>query len=295
MVLDCLDVITKIYGIDMKVSVMSDLHLDFADLTLPGGDVLILSGDLCEAKSIKQAEYNPVTVMLEHEREDRRPDRFYRFLLEECSAKYRETIMVMGNHEHYGFKYHKTYDHIKSQLPDNIHLLENETYELDGVTFLGATLWTDMNKGDEITLWQMKSMMNDYRQITANTNGNYFRLQPERTMTDHYKTMEYFKTVMANRRAEGNSGPVVVVTHHAPSKMSTKPRYQNDTIMNGAYSSDLSEFILDHPEIKVWTHGHTHDNFDYMIGSTRIICNPRGYKGYEQQAEDFDPTLGFEI
>ena len=138
-------------------------------------------------------------------------------------------------------------------------------------------------------------MMNDYRQITANTNGNYFRLQPERTMTDHYKTMEYFKTVMANRRAEGNGGPVVVVTHHAPSKMSTKPRYQNDTIMNGAYSSDLSEFILDHPEIKVWTHGHTHDNFDYMIGSTRIICNPRGYKGYEQQAEDFDPTLGFEI
>ena len=65
--------------------------------------------------------------------------------------------------------------------------------------------------------------------------------------------------------------------------------------MNGAYSSDLSEFILDNPEIKVWTHGHTHDNFDYMIGSTRIICNPRGYKGYEEQAEHFDPTIGFDI
>ena len=167
---------------------MSDLHLDFSDLTLPGGDVLILSGDLCEAKSIKKASYNPDTVMLEHEREDRRPDRFYRFLLEECSAKYRETIMVMGNHEHYGFKYHKTYGHIKDQLPDNIHLLENETYELDGVTFLGATLWTDMNKGDEITLWQMKSMMNDYRQITAlyEDRGLYYRLQPERTMADHH-------------------------------------------------------------------------------------------------------------
>ena len=65
--------------------------------------------------------------------------------------------------------------------------------------------------------------------------------------------------------------------------------------MNGAYSSDLSEFILDHPEIKVWTHGHTHDNFDYIVGECRIICNPRGYKGYEQQAENFDPTIGFEI
>jgi hypothetical protein len=138
-------------------------------------------------------------------------------------------------------------------------------------------------------------MMNDYRQITALTNGNYYRLQPERTMADHHATVEYFKTTMANRRAQGCTGPVVVVTHHAPSKMSTKPCYQNDTIMNGAYSSDLSDFILDHPEIKVWTHGHTHDNFDYMIGGCRIICNPRGYKGYEPQAEDFDATLGFEI
>jgi predicted phosphodiesterase len=276
----------------MRVSVMSDLHLDFADLTLPGGDVLILSGDLCEAKSIRNTEYNPNLVMLEHERADRRPDRFYRFLEEECSRKYRETIMVMGNHEHYGFKYHKTYDHIRSQLPANIHLLENESYELDGVTFLGATLWTDMNKGDEITLWQMKSVMNDYRQITAKTNGAYFRLQPERTMADHYATMEYFRKFLAERTG---TGPVVVVTHHSPSKLSTHPRYADEKIMNGAYSSDLSEFILDHPEIKIWTHGHTHHNFDYQIGECRIICNPRGYKGYEQQAEDFDPTIGFDI
>jgi Icc-related predicted phosphoesterase len=279
----------------MRVSVISDLHLDFADLTLPGGDVLIISGDLCEAKSIQKAEYNPNMVLLEFERADRRPDRFYRFLEEECSRKYRETIMVMGNHEHYGFKYHKTYDHIKHQLPSNVHLLENETYELDGVTFLGATLWTDMNRGDEITLWQMKSMMNDYRQITAKTNGNYFRLQPERTVADHHATMDYFKKTLTEHRDTGRTNPVVVVTHHAPTKLSVKPRYQNDTIMNGAYSSDLSEFILDHPEIKFWTHGHTHDNFDYMIGECRIICNPRGYKGYEQQAEVFDPTIGFDI
>jgi hypothetical protein len=65
--------------------------------------------------------------------------------------------------------------------------------------------------------------------------------------------------------------------------------------MNGAYSSDLSDLILDHPQIKFWTHGHTHDQFDYMIGSTRVVCNPRGYKGYEESAEYFDPTFGFEI
>jgi hypothetical protein len=76
----------------------------------------------------------------------------------------------------------------------------------------------------------------------------------------------------------------VVVGHHAPSKLSTKPRYQHDVLVNGAYSSSLDDFILDHPQIKLWTHGHTHDVFDYQIGSTRVICNPRGYDGHEEQA-----------
>lgn len=282
----------------MKVNVISDLHIDFADLTLPGGDVLILSGDIFEAKSFKKENYNPEMVLLEHEREDKRPDRFYRFILEECSAKYREVVMVMGNHEHYRFQFHKTYEHIKSQLPDNVHLLEKESLVLDGVLFLGATLWTDMNKQDSLTLYHMQGAMNDYRQITMlnESTGVYHRLQPEKTVQEHLKTLEYFTTVLAENRArEGGALPVVVVTHHSPSKLSTHPKYKHETMMNGAYSSDLSEFILDHPEIKVWTHGHTHEPFDYQVGETRILCNPRGYKYYEQRAEDFDPTIGFDI
>ena len=282
----------------MRVNVISDLHIDFADLTLPGGDVLILSGDIFEARSFKKEIYNPEMVLLEHEREDKRPDRYYRFILEECSAKYREVVMVMGNHEHYGFKFHKTYDQIKSQLPDNVHLLEKESLVLDGVLFLGATLWTDMNKQDPTTLYSMQGAMNDYRAITMLNEERhiYHRLQPEYTVQEHLKTLEYFKNVLAeNRTREGGALPVVVVTHHSPSKLSTHPKYRDEIIMNGAYSSDLSEFILDHPEIKVWTHGHVHDPFDYLLGETRILCNPRGYKYYEQRAEDFDPTIGFEI
>ena len=57
--------------------------------------------------------------------------------------------------------------------------------------------------------------------------------------------------------------------------------------MNGAYSSNLDEFIMDRPQIKLWTHGHTHEDFDYMIGSTRIVCNPRGYINYESRADKF--------
>ena len=279
----------------MKINVISDLHLEFADLTLPGGDILILSGDVCEAKRLKKNTYNPEYTFLPNEDVEKRPDRYNRFFIEEC-AKYRHVIYVMGNHEHYGSVYNNTYETIKTHLPENVHLLEQESIEIDGVLFIGASLWTDMNKEDSLTMYHMRSMMNDYRHIRLfdEIKSVYHRFNPENTVQLHKDSLNYIKlTLQANRDTE--QLPVVMVTHHSPSKQSIHPRYQHDVIMNAAYSSELSEFILDHPEIQVWTHGHTHDPFDYMIGSTRIICNPRGYKNYEQRAENFDPTFGFEV
>jgi predicted phosphodiesterase len=270
----------------MKINVISDLHLDFEDLTLPGGDVLIISGDACEARHLKKSLYQPNGVtMLPHEKGRSRPDRYYRFFEEECK-KYRETIYVMGNHEHYGFQYHKTYEHLQLNLPDHVTLLENQTHDIDDVTFVGATLWTDMNNMDPLTMYHMTSMMNDYRSITMfnEVKNVYHRLQPERTVEDFHKSRDYIRHVIENNPQR----KYVIVTHHAPTKLSTHPRYQNETIMNGAYSSNLIDFILEHPQIRLWTHGHTHDPFDYMIGTTRVVCNPRGYAGYESRADQFD-------
>jgi predicted phosphodiesterase len=276
----------------MKINVISDLHLEFSDLTLPGGDVLILSGDVMEARKLKRDQYDPMNVLLPHEDTLKRPDRYYRFFAEEC-AKYHKVIYVMGNHEHYGFQFQKTWAHINEQLPDNVHLLERETLDIEDVTFVGCSLWTDMNREDDLTMYHMRSMMNDYKQITMYNEAKnvYHRLTPERTVEEFYRSRDYIRTVVEGRHDQ----KFVVVTHHSPTKMSTHPRYTHDTLMNGAYSSDLSEFILDNPQIRVWTHGHTHDPFDYMVGSTRIICNPRGYAGYEERAEHFDPTYGFEV
>jgi predicted phosphodiesterase len=276
----------------MRVAVISDLHLEFEDLTLPGGDVLILSGDVMEARKLKKEMYNPEMVLLAHEDPKKRPDRWYRFMEEECS-KYREVVYVMGNHEHYGFQYQKSYAHIASQLPNNVTLLENQTHQIDDVVFVGATLWTDMNKADPLTMFHMRGQMNDYKQVTMfNESKNvYHRLTPEKTVEDHYRSRQFIQETVEGKYDQ----KFVVVTHHAPSKASIKPWYANDTLMNGAYSSDLSEFIMDNPQIKVWTHGHTHDLFDYMIRSTRVICNPRGYAGYEERAEQFDPNYGFDI
>lgn len=279
----------------MHVDVISDLHLEFGDMTLPGGDVLIISGDAFEARDFREKDYDPEMVTLPFERSNKRPDRCYRFLLEECSQKYRHVIWVMGNHEHYNFTFNKTYDHIKSQLPTNVYLLEKESIEIEGVLFLGATLWTDMNDGDDLTMYHLKGCMNDFRIIKYhNEQNDYYRFQPEIAYRHHKDTLAFFRIALENNRARPKPLPVVVVTHHAPSKLSIKPRYADDHLMNGGYSSDLSEFMLDHPEIRVWTHGHTHDEFKYQIGETTVLCNPRGYMGYEERANTYQPK-GFDI
>jgi hypothetical protein len=161
-----------------------------------------------------------------------------------------------------------------------------------------------MNKEDPQTLYGIKGYMNDYRIIkdsrtNVDTTIIHFdddgepmempvtkpsKWSPEASVVEHKLMLDTIKATV-----ESNvTNKYVVIGHHAPSKLSTKPKYQKDVMVNGAYSSDLSEFILDHPQIKVWTHGHTHDVFDYMIGGTRIICNPRGYDAYEDRADKFE-------
>ena len=139
----------------------------------------------------------------------------------------------------------------------------------------------------------LKHGMNDYRVVQNyyEDKNLYFKLIPEFTYADHLKARRF----IAETARQFADRDVVVVTHHSPSKQSIKPRYEGDFHMNGGYSSNLEEFITEHPNIKVWTHGHTHDEFDYMVGQCRVICNPRGYVGYEERASLFDPTVGFDI
>jgi len=272
----------------MNVQLISDCHIDVSDLTLPGGDVLIIAGDLCEAKNIRRDQYRPGgVVMMPGERSDRRPDRFYRFLQEECSAKYRQTIYVAGNHEFYGNFWHRTHDQIRANLPDRVTFLENETLDIDGVVFVGATLWTDMNGVDPVTLMHCREVMNDYRSIKRRLPGSdrAMPLRPENTVHAHDASVKFITETVES----DPSRTYVLVTHHAPTKLSIKPCYADDHLTNGAYSTDLSALFLDHPQIRVAVHGHTHDRFKYQMGDAWVLCNPRGYVGYETIAYDFRP------
>ena len=286
----------------MKFALGSDIHLEFGEIELKnteGADVLVLSGDICVAKDLAFTD-------------SIKSEKWMKFF-EQVSAEFPHVIYIMGNHEHYHGDFAKSYGQLKTALAElpNIHVMEKESINFGDVTFVAGTLWTDMNKEDPNTLFGIKSYMNDYRIIENSDAMVHFKapvygtkedgstdyhnvvsqefhtrpgkFTPELSVIEH-KSMLQFIRDMIDHRPEHK---FVVVGHHAPSKQSTKPKYQDDVMVNGAYSSELSEFILDRPQIKVWTHGHTHDPFDYMIGSTRIVCNPRGYIKYEDCADNF--------
>ena len=273
----------------MKLALASDLHLEFGDITLTndeGADVLLLSGDIMVAQDLHDHSEESVRTAVMIESLIRRQSTAMRFrdFLKRCSKEFPHTVYIAGNHEFYHGKFHGSLEDLRKECDKfpNVYFLEDQSKKIDDITFIGCTLWTDMNKGDPLTLHAVTDMMNDYR-IIRNDDKGYTKLRPAHTAWRHARSMEYIRTVIEGKFDE----KFVVVGHHAPSPMSTHEKYKNDRLMNGAYSSDLSEFILDHPQIKIWTHGHTHHNFDYMIGDTRIVCNPRGYVGYEIQEGEY--------
>jgi predicted phosphodiesterase len=279
----------------MKIAIASDIHLEFGDLDIVNdsrADVLILSGDICVAADLDQRDQRQTETGFARYRSER----FHEFF-ERCATNFPHVIYIMGNHEYYHSNFATALDEIRRKLAhlSNLYILEREVKVIDGVTFVGGTLWTDMNNQDPLTLYHMRTMMNDFRVITNTTTPVHFKtpegefktrvgkFTPEDTVAEHVKMKQYIQTVV-----QGNHDTrYVVVGHHAPSRLSTHAKYANDTIMNGAYSSELDEFIEDHPQIKLWTHGHTHHPFDYMIGQTRVVCNPRGYIGHEPEADSW--------
>ena len=305
----------------MKIALASDIHLEFGDIILKNTDnaeVLILGGDICVVQDII------ATNSFSQARSERIADFFKR-----CSFQFPHVVYVMGNHEHYDGDFAKSANIIQSMLDSNmlsnVYLLDKQIKKIGDVTFIGGTLWTDMNNQNDMTMDHVKRRMNDF-QCVKNSNvmvtrtvpiyelnpnytedgkngGKYAQneagfnirigdkkkqepswFSPQDALDDHKKMVEYIQTIIEGK----NDEKFVVVGHHAPSRLSTHPRYKYDTLMNGAYSSSLDEYILDHPQIKLWTHGHTHEDFDYMIGTTRIACNPRGYDGYEKRADSWD-------
>jgi len=274
----------------MRVALASDVHLEFGDLILKNednADVLLLAGDICVAKELQYSD-------------SKYYQRFHDFF-SRCAFQFKDVIYIAGNHEHYNGDYADTYDIMKYQLAKhkNIRVLDKDFYTIGDTTFFGGTLWTDMNGEDKPTMSYVQDRMNDfrciinsnkmvqYKDMDNNRMSRPSKFSPADAVVDHKAFLKSLDDLIVMDRTLVNDHKYVVVGHHCPSKISTKPQYEKDVLMNGGYSSVLDGFIMDHPEIKLWVHGHTHHNFDYNISGTRILCNPRGYVNYEYQSDEW--------
>lgn len=257
----------------MKIHILDDVHLEFGkwgraiNIADVDADVTILAGD--------------IGVGLAG--------------LEWALGFTRPVIYVMGNHEFYGQRamdvlWRKAREKVAGT---HVHLLENQSAVIDGVRFLGATLWTDFALfGADQQAMVMKEVgrdMNDYAQILVSGHRGGMRwdpvagqlsrrsgaLMPKHVLELHRGSRAYIEQMLSD-----NPGPTVqktvVVTHHAPSALSLPARAPD--LLDAAYASNLDELVA---KADLWIHGHTHHPVDYRIGEARVVSNPRGYVGYD--------------
>ena len=263
----------------MKFIVISDLHGDIGfmrDLPEQKDTILLVPGDIHEVRRKKQ----------------------YFDMLQLMSNKFKEVLMVPGNHEYYHTnitKAHRILKEFDNEI-ENFHFLQNDYRIFGDVIILGGTLWTDYDNGNPLTKLQAKLGMNDYRYIRHGTPTEYWhhRITPEEIEFFHYETKSFLQKSIDKQREVCDNFKTVVMTHHAPSFNSVDPVYK-DNNLNGCYCSSMDYFV-DSLGAQVWVHGHVHCSHDYMLGDTRVICNPLGYAlGTKHENPHFNSTLEFEV
>jgi Icc-related predicted phosphoesterase len=248
----------------MRLHILCDLHLEFGQARIPTteADVVVLAGDINLG------------------REGRRWAR-YQF-------PGQPVIYVLGNHEFYRHSLPELTGTLKRETSgSHIHLLENDAVEINGYTFLGCTLWTDfrLSSDPEQAMQTAEDIMSDYSIIEFGPERRVLRARD--TTRLHGESVIWLRTALA----KCDRARTVVVTHHAPSPRSEAP-YHAGGSLNAAFASDLDS-LIEQSGVPLWIHGHTHYNVDYVLGSTRVLTNQRGYP--DQLCAGFDPSLVVEV
>ena len=254
----------------MKLLILSDLHLGFQGMERPrvDADVVVLAGDIARPQEA-------VAWALGFER---------------------PVLYVPGNHEFYGSSIEETRQALQRLCAGTqVQLLDDRAVVIQGVRFLGSTLWTDFKlfgEGERRTeaIAQAQRFLRDFSRIRTAAAPAGAVLKPQDTADLFARHSAW----LAQQLAQAHDGPTVVITHHAPSPGSIHPRFA-DSMLNACFVSP-AEHLLDARRVALWIHGHTHDSFDYRVNGTRVVCNPRGYAkdGVNENAA-FNPLLTIEV
>ncbi len=239
----------------MKIGYVSDLHCEMCSeiIPVPEVDVLVFAGDIHV-----------------------RPKLLKDYLLRLRSKTDAKFIYVMGNHEYYGHTFPDIQQNYKNQVakvPDAV-LLERQSCMIDGVKFLGTTLWSDLS--DPMHALNVEQGLNDF--IKIRVYGEPGKKRPKFirfSATDYHAEFEACRDWLEQELKRPFDGPTVVVTHHSPSSITCSPHYRHSRIRFG-FHSDLTDLIIDHGP-KLWIYGHDHVTGKHELGQTRLVSNQPGY------------------
>ncbi|HTT11296.1 MAG TPA: metallophosphoesterase [Burkholderiaceae bacterium] len=231
----------------MKLQILSDLHLGVAGMEPEhtDADVVVLAGDITRPAGA----------------------------CEWAQRLEKPVIYVAGNHEFYGGELHGTLADLRTRCAgSNVHFLERDALTIDGVRFLGTTLWSDFLLYGEGSLRgraiaEALRLVADFKRISL--GARLF------TPDDCARLYEEASRWLDRTLDQPFAGPTVVVTHFAPSPKSIHARFEG-SLLNPCFVSQ-AERLMGSERVKLWIHGHTHDSFDYTVRGTRVVCNPRGY------------------
>ena len=290
----------------MRLQLLSDLHLerhpDFVPQAAAGADVLVLAGDIgsYQAGSLLQDDDFGLA----------------RFSPLRSGSPWRHVLYLPGNHEYDGLDF----DTAHARLRDicgrlGLTWLERETVALDGVRFVGTTLWSDFDAlamAPQASVSGTTDEANDSR-LTRQLRQREKAFRAADFYLRKYSALRDGQPMLAaslrehalvcqqwlrDALAAPFDGATVVVTHFAPSLRSADPRY-GITPGTAGFCNALDELL---PFAQLWLHGHLHSPSDYVAQGVeasrpwrcRVVANPLGYAAKGEQA-GFDPWLGIDV
>lgn len=256
-------------GSRLRLQILSDLHLELGGGTPDdvarrrglgppdvGADAIVLAGDI--AGGVDGVRWAAATW----------PDR--------------PVLYVPGNHEFYDREVGSTLDDCRAAARGTtVHVLDHDAVTIDGVRFLGATLWTDFALfGDPARAEAAAARcMMDFHVIRGPAGGP---LRPHETRVWHHEARAWLEHALADAAT-----PTVVITHHAPHPRSDRV----GDLASAAFVSDLAG-VIERYRPRLWIHGHTHACEDYGVGGTRVVSNQAGYV---DEATGFDAACTVDL
>ena len=199
-----------------------------------------------------------------------KPEQLLEFI-NEVSPRFTHTLFVMGNHEYY----RQHYQNLNSELQEYFSHQPNVTaacgdvrsVQVNDVTFILGTLWGDGGE-TKADLAMVNFAMNDFRLI---------RFEDRVMQASDMKLINSEQARAFKQGLQESSGKKVCVSHHMPSYRLCHPRFGSG--YNGGFACNLDPLLAGDTAPQLWIHGHTHDTIDTQLWNTRVICNPRGYRG----------------